>query len=99
MKDVDLSKFETDKVDRIREVMKDYEEIFSNLPGKSRVIEHDIVLNDDKAIRMKQYPVPLHFEKELKKGNRRVVKYGYNRTIRRTLWIAHGIDKKKRWYY
>ena len=30
MKDVDLSKLETDKVDKVREVMKDYEEIFTD---------------------------------------------------------------------
>ena len=65
--EVDLTKLPEEKAVEVRKVMKEYEEIFSDLPGKTRVIEHDIVLTDDKPIRMKQYPVPIHFEKDLKK--------------------------------
>ena len=46
---------------------------------------------------MKQYPVRLHFEKELKKEIDKLLNMGIIEPSDAP--FAHGIDKKKRWYY
>ena len=40
------------------EVLRRYEEIFTEIPGKASVIEHKIDLTDDRPIRCKPYPLP-----------------------------------------
>ena len=40
------------------EVLKRYEEIFAEIPGKASVIKHKIDLTDDRPIRCKPYPLP-----------------------------------------
>jgi len=39
-------------------LLREFEDIFSDLPGKTDVIEHRIVLTDGNPIRCKPYPVP-----------------------------------------
>ena len=40
------------------EVLRRYEEIFTEIPGKAGVIEHNIDLTDDRPNRCKPYPLP-----------------------------------------
>ena len=40
------------------EVVRKYEEIFTEIPGSASVIEHKIDLTDDRPIRCKPYPLP-----------------------------------------
>ena len=40
------------------EVLKRYEEIFTEIPGNASVIKHKIDLTDDCPIRRKPYPLP-----------------------------------------
>ena len=40
------------------EVLRRYEEIFTEIPGKASVIEHKIDFTDDRPIRCKPYPLP-----------------------------------------
>ena len=42
----------------VMEVLRRYEEIFTEIPGKASVIEHKIDLTDDRPIRCKPYPLP-----------------------------------------
>ena len=42
----------------VMEVLRRYEEIFTEIPGKASVIEHKIDLTDDRSIRCKPYPLP-----------------------------------------
>ena len=42
----------------VMELLKRYEEIFTEIPGKASVIEHKIDLTDDRPIRCKPYPLP-----------------------------------------
>ena len=42
----------------VMEVLRRYEEIFTEIPGRASVIEHKIDLNDDRPIGCKPYPLP-----------------------------------------
>ena len=44
--------------DEVMEVLRRYEEIFTEIPGKASVIEHKIDLTDDRPIRCKPYALP-----------------------------------------
>ena len=41
----------------VMEVLRSYEEIFTEIPGKASVIEHKIDLTDERPIRCKPYPL------------------------------------------
>ena len=42
----------------VMEVLRRYEEIFTEIPGKASVMEHKIDLTDGRPIRCKPYPLP-----------------------------------------
>ena len=42
----------------VMEVLRRYEEIFTEITGKAIVIEHKIDLTDDRPIKCKPYPLP-----------------------------------------
>ena len=42
----------------VMEVLRKYEEIFTEIPGKASVIEHKIDFTGDRPIRCKPYPLP-----------------------------------------
>ena len=43
---------------KVTEVLRRYEEIFTEIPGKASVIEHKIDLTDDRPVRCKPYHLP-----------------------------------------
>ena len=55
----------------LRELLREYKEIFSDVPGLTKLEEHAITLNTTTAIRRKSYPVPFakatDIETEVKK--------------------------------
>ena len=55
----------------LRGLLKEYEEIFSDVPGLTQLEEHFITLNTNTTIRRKSYPVPFakvsEIETEVKK--------------------------------
>ena len=55
----------------LRELLREYKEIFSDVPGLTKLEEHTITLNTATAIRRKSYPVPFakvtDIETEVKK--------------------------------
>ena len=42
----------------VMEVLRRYEEIFTEIPGKASVVEHKIDVTDDRPIKCKPYPLP-----------------------------------------
>ena len=52
------AKLNGEERNEVMEVLKRYEEIFTEIPGKASVIEHKIDLTDDRPIRCKRYPLP-----------------------------------------
>ena len=47
-----------EQLNEVIEILRRYEEIFMEIPGKASVIEHKIDLTDDHAIRCTPYPLP-----------------------------------------
>ncbi|XP_076056332.1 uncharacterized protein LOC143034283 [Oratosquilla oratoria] len=55
----------------LEELVREYKEVFSNNPGCTSTVEHDIILTTTDRIHMKVYPVPVHlkphFESEVER--------------------------------
>ena len=43
---------------QIADLMQECSDIFSNKPGATNLVEHEIILNSDTPIRVRQYPIP-----------------------------------------
>ena len=43
---------------QVLEILEEYQDVFTENPGLTNLIEHTIELTDDKPIRVKQYPMP-----------------------------------------
>ena len=54
---------------QINQLLQQFQSTFTNIPGKTNALSHEIHLNDTKPINIKPYPIPLHlrdtFLKEL----------------------------------
>ena len=49
------------------DILEKYKDIFSDAPGKTRLVEHEIKLISDKPVRSKPYPTPYDLQKEIDK--------------------------------
>ena len=66
-KDVTLDKLTPEQKYEMTRIIDKHRGIFSDLPGKTNIIQHDIILTDNTPIRMKPYTIPLHFRDTLQK--------------------------------
>ena len=48
-------------------LLEEYGDIFSDVPGKTDLVEHEIVVTSTEPIRSKAYPTPYHLQKEIDK--------------------------------
>lgn len=48
-------------------LLEEYADVFSNVPGKTNLAEHEIKLTSDKPVRSKSYPTPHNLQKEIDK--------------------------------
>jgi len=62
--------------DEIWVLLREYQDIFSNIPGKTDVIEHQIVLTDSNPVRARIYPVPYSLRNAVKEELSEMVKLG-----------------------
>ena len=60
----------------VMEVLRRYEEIFTEIPGKTIMIEHKIDLTDDRPIRCKPYPLPYGKRGEIRKEIKNIMDTG-----------------------
>ena len=59
--DVTLNKdLSSDQKQQVKDLLSQYTDTLSDIPGKSNVITHNIRLIDHKPFRIKQYPLPVH---------------------------------------
>ena len=56
-----------DQKSQVLNLLEEYEEIFSSMPGTTNLIEHDIKLSSDEPIQSKPYPVPYAMLDDMKK--------------------------------
>jgi len=63
------SDLDKDKTSDVKILLKEFSDVFSELPGCTETMEHDIILASSDKLRAKVYPVPIHlqphFEKEV----------------------------------
>jgi hypothetical protein len=53
--------------EKVRNLLKEFEDIFSDVPGKSKIGEHRIYLTTDEPVRSRAYPVPYALREKLDK--------------------------------
>ena len=59
IQDIDVSReIEEPHANALRQLLSEYSDIFSDMPGLTDIAEHRITLNTEKPIRRKPYPVP-----------------------------------------
>ena len=56
-----------DKRKELNSLLREYEDIFSDIPGKTNLAEHEIKLTNDTPIKSKAYPTPYGLQKEIDK--------------------------------
>ena len=49
---------ETPRQEKVNELLQEYKDIFSDIPGRTTLGAHDIRLRDDEPLRGKPYPIP-----------------------------------------
>lgn len=62
--------------EQLAQLMEKYAEIFSDIPGKSKFIQHHIKLTTDNPIKIKPYPVPIHYQDKVNKEIEELEKLG-----------------------
>ena len=50
----------TEQKEELRSLMEEFQDVFSDRPGKTNILEHDIELSSTGPIRTKGYPIPFH---------------------------------------
>ena len=60
---VDLTEDQQKEMMKILEI---YKEVFTDVPGKSNLVEHRIILNNEDPVRYKPYPLPYAVREKLK---------------------------------
>ena len=55
------------KKKEIRKLLEKYKDIFSDVPGRTNLVEHEIKLTCDTPVRCKAYPTPYGLQKEIDK--------------------------------
>jgi hypothetical protein len=55
------------KLSEIKDLVYEFRHIFSDIPGRTNIIDVDIVLEQDRVVNVKPYPIPLNLRDELDK--------------------------------
>ena len=67
-KDVKVSpNLSAEKKKQINELLWEFKDIFSDVPGRTDLAEHEIKLTSDRPVRSKPYPTPYNLQKEIDK--------------------------------
>lgn len=77
IKDVKISEDLTkDQRHAAIQLLHEYKDFFSDIPGRTTVIEQKIVLTTNTSIRVKPYPIPLHFGNQVNKKIQDLLRLG-----------------------
>jgi hypothetical protein len=50
----------------VRRLLYEFQDVLTDVPGYTNLIEHDIIMTTDTPVRVKQYPLPLHMTEAIK---------------------------------
>ena len=87
-----LTKFQEENV---WQVLGAYDSVFTDVPGKSNVIQHQITLTDGTPIRSKSYPLRYAIRENLKSEIQEMLDFGIIRTFASPYAFPIVIVKKK----
>lgn len=66
----------TEQETEMREILKEFPEVFTDIPGKTNLVECDIKLTSQDPIKVKQYPMPYSMTEEVKKEVQQMLQLG-----------------------
>ena len=81
--------------ENVWQVLGAYDSVFTDVPGKSNVIQHQITLTDSTSIRSKPYPLPYAIRENLKTEIQEMLDLGIIRTSTSPYAAPIVIVKKK----
>ena len=68
VKDVQVNpELDSSHMNEVQTLLAKFPDVFTDLPGTTDIVEHEIVVTTDKPIRSKPYPVPFSLKKDVKK--------------------------------
>ena len=68
VKDVQVNpELDSSHMNEVQTLLAKFPDVFTDLPGTTDIVEHEIVVTTDKPIRSKPYPVPFSLKKDIKK--------------------------------
>lgn len=65
-----------DQQKQVRSILEKYEDVFTDIPGRTHLIEHDIQLTSTEPIRRNPYAIPYALKEEVTKELRKMVDLG-----------------------
>ncbi|KAL5020859.1 hypothetical protein ScPMuIL_000014, partial [Solemya velum] len=65
-----------DQQKQVRSILEKYEDVFTDIPGRTHLIEHDIQLTSTEPIRRNPYAIPYALQEEVTKELRKMVDLG-----------------------
>ena len=68
VEDVHLSSgLTSEQVTEMKDILKDFPDVFTDIPGKTNLVECDIKLTSQEPVKVKQHPMPYSMTEDLKK--------------------------------
>ncbi|PIK56474.1 hypothetical protein BSL78_06637 [Apostichopus japonicus] len=75
--DVNISpRLDRRKTERVRRLLEEFEDVLTDIPGKTTLGEHVIKVRDPEPIRSKPYPMPHALRKEMQKEVQTMIRMG-----------------------
>jgi transposase InsO family protein len=76
-RDVDINpELSSKQKEELEPLLKEYGDIFSDVPGRTNLVEHEIVVTNKEPVRLKGYPTPYHLQTEIDKELEIMLKNG-----------------------
>ena len=60
----------------MKDILKDFPDVFTDIPGKTNLVECDITLTSQEPVKVKQYPMPYSMTDDLKKEVQQMLELG-----------------------
>lgn len=68
VEDVHLSPYlSPEQVTETKEILKEFPDVFTDIPGKTNLVECEIKLTSQEPVKVKQYPMPYNMTEDVKK--------------------------------
>src|SRR6218665_2365700 len=87
-----------DQKREVENLLEEFQDIFSDVPGRTNLVQHRIQLTSNVPVRKKLYPVPYAMRKELDKETDNMIKLGviepstFSRAMRKLLDGSQNLD-------